>query len=72
MKPSDIKIGQKVSFYSPYSGVKRVGYVKKTGIGMYKDFVEIEQIFYYAGNDVAYQRQTFSAIQVDWIEGVLT
>ena len=71
MKPSDIKVGQKVSFYSPYSGIKRVGYVKETGIGKYKDFVEIEQIFYYAGNDVTYQKQTFT-IQVDWIEEVLT
>ena len=71
MKPSDIKVGQKVSFYSPFSGIERVGYVKETGIGTYKDFVEIEQVFCYAGNDIVYHKQNFT-IQVDWIEEVMT
>ena len=70
MKPSDIKIGQKVSFYSPYSGIKRVGYVKKTGIGKYKDFVEIDQVFYCAGFDVVWQIKPFT-LQADWIEAIL-
>ena len=70
MKPSDIKVDQKVSFYSPYSGIKRVGYVKEAGIGKYKDFAEIDQVFYCAGDKVVWQIKPFT-VQVDWIEGVL-
>jgi len=70
MKPSEIKTGQKVSFYTPYSGIERVGYVKETGIGKYKDFVEIDQTLYFAGNGIVRQVKPFT-IQVDWIEAVL-
>jgi len=70
MKPSDIKIGQKVSFYTPYSGIERVGYVKEMGIGKHKDFVEIDQVFYCVGNDVVWQIKPFT-LQADWIMEVL-
>ena len=71
MKPSDIKVDQKVSFYSSqYSCIERVGYVKETGIGKYKDFAEIDQVFYCGGHKVVWEIKRFT-VQYDWIMEVL-